>query len=240
MQNKESKTRRVMVHQTSLAAATAILQSQQMLLGKEGGIFFARTAPETDCKAQQRGTYLIADVYLGYTKLGVNSDVGSAAQNVNSILIKGNYGGFEYVSRDPNRVKNIRYLDGAKPPNYAVQMRKRMPLIYATTAQDAAKIIKYQKIPKEYRPDIAGNGRYFWDNIPDAKAHSKTGSQTFLVADVYFTKCYDKKRSLPKYHDYKFHDTFRGIYQNVHYYMVKYSNNIERIHYISGVRPPPI
>ena len=119
-------------------------------------------------------------------------------------------------------------------------MRKRMPLIYATTAQEAAKIIKYQKIPKEDRRNIAGKGRYFWDNIPDARAYSISGNEIFLVADVYFVDCYQNKKSFPKYHDYKNYNSFRGDYQNTHYYMVKFSKNIENIHYISGVRPPTI
>ena len=226
-----------MVHQTDPQAATAILQSQKMILGCEGGIFFARTLPETDVKACHHGSYLLADVYLGYTQLGSNNDVKAANQNVNSILIKGNYGGFEYVVRDPDQVKNIRYLDGIKPPNYVVQMRPRMPLIYGTTAQAAAQIIKDQKIPSESRPQIAGRGRYLWEDLPSARKFSITGTETFLAADVFFINCYEGQDSLPNIYDCKHHDTFRGDFQDTHYYMVKYSDQIENIHFIAGTRP---
>ena len=111
-------------------------------------------------------------------------------------------------------------------------MRLRMPLIYATTAQEAAKIIKDQRIPSENRPNIAGKGRYFWENIPDARTYSMTGTETFLVADVYFPNCYENRKSFPHNHHYKQHDTFWGDFENTHYYMVKYNDQIERIHYI--------
>lgn len=64
----------------------------------------------------------------------------------------------------------------------------------------------------------------------------KKGNETFLVADVYFPNCYNKNSNL-LVSDIQKYDTFRGKYKNANYYMVKSSAQIERIHYIGGVRP---
>ena len=111
----------------------------------------------------------MADVYIGKTAL----DTNFGPKGVTSILYTKYSTGKEYIVQDPDRVKNIRYLDGVRPKNDIVQMRLRMPLIYATTAKNAPEIIKNQKIPAENRQDIIGYGHYLWENVPDAKRYSK-------------------------------------------------------------------
>lgn len=237
----ENTTRRLMVHQTSPEAAASILASKRFMPSKTwdkiGSIYFAETVPETENKAQHKGTYLMADVYLGkYT--GTDTIFDGTNDNLTSIRhSKGTYNeGLEYIIKDPERALNIRYLDGIKPPGITVEMRDRMPLIYATNSNDAAEIIKSQKIPAENRPDIAGAGYYLWENIPDAKKYQINGAETFLVADVHFPYCYQSK-NLPKVYDLSKYSTFRGDYKDTHYYMVSNQYYITHIKYIAGVLP---
>ena len=147
-----------------------------------------------------------------------------------------------YVVQDSQRVKNIRYLDGTIPPGADINnitMRDRMPLVFAATAQDAANIIRLQKIPFENRPDIAGNGIYLWQNIPDARRFQLNGAETFLIAEVHFNdSCYENNNNLPSNHDLHKYETFRGNYQGTHYFMIKNPKRIEKIHYVGGTRPP--
>lgn len=241
----ENTTRKLMVHQTSPEFAASILTSKRFLPStawdQVGSIYFAETVPETENKAQHKGTYLMADVYLGrYT--GNDTIFNESNSNLTSIRHeKGTHSeGLEYIIKDPERALNIRYLDGVKPSGITVEMRDRMPLIYATSAQKAAEIIKTQKIPKENRADIAGNGYYLWENIPDARKYQingDNGAETFLVADVHFPYCY-QSQSFPNKSDYYNYKTFRGDYQDTHYYMVKNPYYIVHIKYIAGTLPP--
>lgn len=238
----ENITRKLMVHQTSPECAAAILSSQQFLPSQRwdqvGSIYFAENAPETENKAQKKGTYLMADVYLG-VNTGNDTDFQSTADNITAIRNeKGKYNeGLEYVIKDPNRARNIRYLDGIKPPGIIIEMRDRMPLIYATTKEKAAEILKNQIIPIENRPDMAGWGYYLWENIPDARKYSMSGTETYLAADVHFPYCFEENR-FPNHYEYKNFSSFRGDFQDTHYYMVRFKYTIVNIRYISGVRPP--
>ena len=237
----ENTTRRLFVHQTDPISAASILKSQRFnpsqKWDKVGSIYFAETAPDTDNKAQKHGTYLMVDVYLGLFQ-DQNTDFDNANDKITSIRNdRGKYDeGLEYVIKDPKRARNIRYLDGIKPPGITIEMRDRMPLIYATTAKNAMKIIKSQQIPIENRPEIAGNGFYLWENIPDARKYSKKGFETFLAADVHFPYCYESNK-LPNQNDYKNYKSFRGNFHDTHFYMVKNPYYIKNIHYISGIRP---
>lgn len=246
----EKKNRRTLVHQTSPEAAMSILTSKKFIPTQRWdwipSIYFSETAPDTDIQAQNFGTYLIADVYLGqYIANDTNffeiSNNTNGETNVTAIRnSKGNFNeGLEYVIKDPNRILNIRYLDGIKPDDNSFEMHDCMPLIYMTNPQEAAKIIETQKIPVENRNDIAGSGYYFWDNIPDArkyKINSTNESETFIIADVHFPSCFELDR-LPDQNDIQKYQTFRGKYQDTHYYMVKSDDCIEHIRYISGAFP---
>lgn len=235
----QNKTRRLLVHQTTPEAAAAIIGSQKFLPGREGGIFFARNAPETDRKARTKGTYLMADVYLGHTEHVTHNELKNKKSDSDSLILTEHESGKEYFVESSTRIKNIRYLDGIPPNGYNdVKFRNRMPLIYATTARKAADIIKNQRIDHENRDDIAGYGIYFWENIPDARNHSNTGKETFLAADVYFVKVYQSlKHPFPNKQEYNEFDTFRGNFQNTRYYMVKHNAQIEHLHFIGGMRP---
>lgn len=238
----ENRTRRLMVHQTDPHSAELILTSQRFNPSHNwdsvGSIYFAETAPETDNKAQRHGTYLMADVYLGVYR-GRETDFGAVDSKVTAILNeKGKYNeGREYIIKDPDRARNIRYLDGSKPPGIQIEFRDRMALIFATTAQKAAQIINDQKLPTENRQDIAGYGYYLWENIPDARRFSTDGTETFLAADVHFPFCFENRSGMPDQNDIAKYKSFRGVYQDTHYYMVKNPHYIEHIHYISGTRP---
>lgn len=98
---------------------------------KVGSIYFAETAPDTNNKAQKHRTYLMVDVYLGQFQ-DQNTDFDNANDKITSIRNdRGKYDeGLEYVIKDPKRARNIRYLDGIKPPGITIEMRDRMPLIY--------------------------------------------------------------------------------------------------------------
>lgn len=241
----ENTTRRLMVHQTSPEFAASILASKRFLPSQRwdqiGSIYFAETVPETENKAQHKGTYLMADVYLGrYT--GTDTKFDETNDNLTSIRhSKGTCNeGLEYIIKDPQRALNIRYLDGIKPPGITIEMRDRMPLIYATNSNEAAQIIQSQKIPQENRHDIAGRGYYLWENIPDARKYQINGSngaETFLVADVHFPYCFESQ-SLPNKNDLSNYKSFRGTYQDTHYYMVHNPHYIVNIKYIAGTLPP--
>lgn len=239
---KENKTRRVMIHQTDPQAAASILSSGIMRPGSGGAlgaaIYFCKTMDGCAMRACHHGTYLMADVYLGKTV--ANQSFGNTNNPTNfNAVVSGNQLPM-YVVQDSDRVKNVRFLDGTIPPGVDVNnitMRDRMPLVYVTTAQNAANIIKQQKIPFENRPDIAGNGIYLWANVPDAQRFQLNGSETYLVAEVYFNNsCYEGDK--PSYHDLHRYETFRGNYQGTHYFMIKNPKRIERIHYVGGTRPP--
>lgn len=238
---KESTRRRVMIHQTDPNAAASILNSGVMKPGASGAlggaIYFCKVMDGCDMRACHRGTYLMADVYLGKTVANQSFDSGNSGFDA---VVSGDKLPM-YVVKDSNRVLNIRYLDGIIPPNTDVNkitMRDRMPLVYAATAQDAANIIKTQKIPFENRPEIAGRGIYLWQNIPDAKKFQKNGAETFLIAEVYFNdSCYEKS-GLPNDYDLHKFETFRGDYEGTHYFMIKNPTRIERIHFVGGTRPP--
>lgn len=235
----QNKTRRLLVHQTTPDAAASILGSQQFLPGKEGGIFFARTAPETDKKARTKGTYLMADVYLGHTEHVSHNELKTKKSSSDSLILTEHESGKEYFVESSTRIKNIRYLDGIPPRGFdVIKFRKRMPLIYATTARKAADIIRDQRIDHENRSDIAGYGIYLWENIPDARNYSQSGNETFLAADVYFINVYQSlSHPFPTKKEYNEYDTFRGSFQNTRYYMVKHNAQIERLHFIGGIRP---
>lgn len=238
----ENSSRRLMVHLTDPQAAASILQSKEMRPGTGGvlgaGIYFCKTMDGCDWRALHHGTYILADVYLGRTEANLNlnnrpSHVGSTVSGDRLPM---------YVVNEPRRVKNIRYLDGTIPPNTDIndiEMRDRMPLIFAATPQDAANFIHRKELPMENRADIAGKGYYLWQNIPDARKYSHSGATTFLAADVYFVDCYEGRNQMPNAHDIKNHKSFRGNYNGTHYFMVKNPKNIDKIHYIGGVRPPP-
>lgn len=93
----------------------------------------------------------MVDVYLGQFQVQ-NTDFDNANDKITSIRNdRGKYDeGLEYVIKDPKRARNIRYLDGIKPPGITIEMRDRMPLIYATTAKNAMKKIKSQQIDLIY------------------------------------------------------------------------------------------
>ncbi|KAK8834947.1 hypothetical protein M9Y10_031487 [Tritrichomonas musculus] len=240
---KENPSRRLMVHQTDPNAAASILQSKQMRSGSGGalgaGIYFCKTMDGTDSRALHHGTYIMAEVYLGKTQKDLNLD--NRPDNVGSTVSGDRLP--MYVVNQSDRVLNIRYLYGTLPPGVDVnnvELRDRMPLIYAAPPQDAANIIRYQKIPEEDRREIAGKGHYLWLNVNDAKQNApKAGSTTFIAADVYFVDCFDNQNRMPGYHESKNYKSFRGNYKGTRYFMVKSNRNIARIHYIGGDRPPP-
>ena len=64
-----SANKRTLYHQTSLSVANSIVSSQLMMRGNEGlaasGIYFAKTAADTDRKAHEKGVILQATVLLG-------------------------------------------------------------------------------------------------------------------------------------------------------------------------------
>lgn len=240
---KENRSRRLMCHLTDPQAAASILKSQQMRPGTGGvlgaGIYFCKTMDGCDMRALHFGTYLLADVYLGKTEkdLNLNNKQQGTSSTVSGDKLP------MYAVNESDRVRNIRYLDGTIPPNTDVnkiEMRDRMPLIYAAEPQDAANIIRHQNIPEEDRSDIAGRGIYLWQNIPDAKKYSKPNATTFLAAEVYFNNSCCEGR-IPNKNDLYKYETFRGDYNGTHFFMVKgkYRKRIEKIHYIGGVRPPP-
>lgn len=235
----ENPTRRLMVHLTDPNAASSILKSKQMLPGSGGvlgaGIYFCKTMDGCDSRALHYGTYILAEVYLGKTEANLNLD--SRPQNVGSTVSGARLP--MYAVNETRRVKNMRYLDGTIPPNTNIndiEMRSRMPLIFAATPRDAAYFIKKQELPVENRPEIAGKGFYLWKNIPDARKYSKQGATTFLAADVYFNNCFEKSR-LPNHHELAQYSSFRGNYNGTHYFMVKNPVDIAKIHYIGGDRP---
>lgn len=236
----ENHSRRLMVHQTDPQAAANILSTQIMRPGSGGavgaGCYFCKSMDGCDSLALHNGTYLMADVYLGRTAPNANFG-NSSGGGFHSIIAHGTQTCPMYVVNDSNRVKNIRYFAGTRPPNITVQMRYRMPLIYATTKEEAEKIKNTQIIPKENRTDIAGEGIYLWENIPDAQRFAQHGAETFLVADVYFPNCFENFNQMPSHNDRDKYSTFRGNYQGTHYYMVKNIDQIERIHFIGGIRP---
>lgn len=238
-QPKQNKSRRLMIHLTDPQAAASILRSQTMLPGTGGllgaGIYFCKTMDGCQMRALHSGTYLIADVYLGKTEkdLNLNNKQKGTASTVSGDRLP------MYAVNESDRVKNIRYLDGVIPPGTNInniEMRDRMPLIFAAEPKEAASIIRYQKIPMENRSDIAGNGMYFWQNIPDAKKYSKSNATTFLAADVFFSNGYEGRK--PSQADLAKYETFRGDYNGTHYFMVLNPKRIEKIHYIGGTRPP--
>lgn len=239
---RENRSRRLMVHQTDPNAAASILNSKQMRTGSGGalgaGIYFCKTMDGTDARALHRGTYVMAEVYLGKTQKDLNlnnrpDDVGSTVSGDKLPM---------YVVNESDRVLNIRYLAGTLPPGADInnfELRDRMPLIFAAPPQEAANIIRYRKFPKEDRKDIAGYGIYLWQNVPDAQKYAKQGSTTFLAADAYFVECFSNMNKMPGYNDRKYHKSFRGMYNGTHYFMIKSNKNVDKIHYIGGVRPPP-
>ena len=238
---KQNKSRRLMIHLTDPEAAASILKSQQMRPGTGGvlgaGIYFCKTMDGCQMRALHHGTYLLADVYLGKTEKDLNLD--HKHQKTASTVSGDNLP--MYAVNESDRVRNIRYLDGNIPPNTNInhiEMRDRMPLIFAAEPNEAANIIHKQIIPTEDRPNIAGKGMYLWQNIPDAKKYSKSDATTYLAADVFFTNGYEGKSRMPSQIDINNYETFRGDYNGTHYFMVKNPQRIEKIHYIGGTRPP--
>lgn len=240
----ENPTRRLMVHLTDPDAAASILKTRTMRPGTGGllgaGIYFCKTMDGCDWRALHHGTYILAEVYLGKTEADLNLD--NRPQDVHSTVSGDRLP--MYVVNEPDRVKNIRFLDGTFPPKTNVndiELRSRMPLIFVASPQDAANFIENRSLPVENRPEIAGKGFYLWQNIPDAKKFAKGGSATYLAADVYFNNCFEghKLKKMPSQADIASHDSFRGIYNGTHFFMVKNPKDVDKIHYIGGVRPPP-
>lgn len=104
-------------HQTDRAATNGILQTQRFLRGKGGlaggGIYFAKTAQETQRKALHTGVMLKADVSLGRIKDIQRGDSSIThfklkKEGYDSVCIQGRASGLEYVVYNYDQVRNIR------------------------------------------------------------------------------------------------------------------------------------
>lgn len=235
--NHMSKTRVVVVHQTSKSNAESIFAVKKLLPspGSRGtGIYACYDAPTTDRKCRGgKGTYLLIDFYLGRSEKDIHLDQYPSYDST----INTKFNGDEIIVRDSNRALNFRYLKGVKPSYMYIEMRPRMTLIFGTTRSKARQIISDQELPKENHPDIADIGYYLWPDIPSASKYGNSGNETFLVADVFFTKPFENKSYFPTRSDYMEYDSFRGVYKDTCYFMVKYPQRINNIHYIDGKKP---
>ena len=108
-------------HQTSSAAATAILSTQLMLPGRTGlvggGIYFAKSPVDTYHKAIQKGETLKCQVKLGRSKLVPPSGDRSitrdslALEDYDSVLVH-RPGGDEYVVYDSSQIVSVERRNG--------------------------------------------------------------------------------------------------------------------------------
>lgn len=108
---------KILYHQTSPQAASAIMASQRMLRGSEGlaggGIYFAESPRETFGKAHEHGVILSCKVLLGRVRTIPSS--GDRYVNFGSLLESGydsvlipRPGGTEYVVYNSDQVPSIR------------------------------------------------------------------------------------------------------------------------------------
>ena len=234
----ESKTRKILVHQSSLTNVISMFNEKIIRPGQSGsrgkGIYACYNAPLTNRKARCNGTCIYFDGYLGKHEYNINLDKCPQYNSTTNTT----FNGHEVVIRSSDRALNFKYLKGDKPYNASFEMRPRMTLLYPTSKYNARRYIRDQEIPIEDRPDIAGRGHYFWVDVPSAQKNALYGSETILVADVYFTNPYENRSCLPNLiHDYPKYESFRGEYRDTYYFMVKYSERIKNIQYIDGVDP---
>jgi hypothetical protein len=114
-------------HQTDVATAKIILQTQQMKPGNGGvaggGIYFATTPELTGHKAHRHGVILEATVALGRIHtLEAAGDPSMTLQNLQSLgfdsvcIARPVLRGQEYVVYDPKQVLSIRWHAPASPP----------------------------------------------------------------------------------------------------------------------------
>lgn len=234
-----------LIHQTDLACAEQIISSQKMLPGAKGlygaGIYFANTIEATDLKAHKRGVYLIADVYLGkYTKIS-KQEALSGHFNVQKIQSDGYTSIFGYkmptgreiIVFDPERVKNIKYIYGARPKAVFTTDRERITLFFVTSCQNASQIVESQRIPKIRGP--CGNGYYMFDTITDAKNTNivNDAKETYLAADVHMKK-YMSLDNGDVIEAHGNHKSFKANVGGMNVFILKESKLIEHIHYCGG------
>ncbi|KAK8898474.1 hypothetical protein M9Y10_000763 [Tritrichomonas musculus] len=121
-----------------------------MLPGAKGlygaGIYFANTIEATDHKAHRRGVYLIADVYVGKYKEISKAEAISGNFNVQQIQSNGYaciFGyrmptGREIIVFDPELVRNIKYVYGARTQAVFATDRERITLFLVVSKESAS------------------------------------------------------------------------------------------------------
>ena len=243
-QNK-SIHRLTLIHQTDVASAKSIIESQRMNPGSPNGdfgagIYFANTTNATDLKANHRGTYICADVYVGKFYPCPDSDRPMLKANMQAIKDSGFNSvigfqlshGREIVAFESSQVKNIKYCLGVRPDVSFRTKKKRLALFIVTNRNDASKIVSNQMVPKSQGP--FGFANYFFDSITDAlNVHA---DETYLMADVkmidfHLLKSGDKVDSKKMPAKYR---SFYGWIGNIQYFVIKDPKLISNIHFCGG------
>lgn len=234
-------------HQTTAKCANSIIQNQVIYPSQaEGsyfgpGIYFANNVEATDQKAHNRGVVLVADCYLGKTYIFPREEKDLVKKNqkllrdngFKSLICYHLRTGREIVIFDPKDVCNIKYAYGEKPTIYRSLDRDRIVLFFVTDYKSAEDIYKSQKIPKINGP--FGLGRYMFESITDALTFSQN-QETFLAADAHIKNPLELNHPININSDKKAqkYKTFKGIHNQITYYVFKKSYNIEHIHFCGG------
>lgn len=246
--------RKVLIHQTDLPSAEAIIGSQRMIPGSKGmygpGIYFGNTVGACDFKALKKGVYLAVEVDPGLTK-PISKEEANAKDMYHDLsqsqqLISQGFTavcgyhqptGREFVIYDPSRIISIKYCYGIRPQTpfpkeYGKDLTTAI-LFWVTDRQTASKIVE-QKHHRKYNGPF-GNAYYLFDSITDA-IQVLGNQETFLAADLDVSRlCHfrpGQKLSTPRI---PHHCTaYVGIEQGVKYYITNDSRNITNIHFCGG------
>lgn len=246
--------RKVLIHQTDIGAAEAIIGSQKMIPGSKGmygpGVYFGNSVDACNLKALKKGVYLAVEVNPGKTKpiskeeanaLNMYNDLSQYQKLINQgfTAVCGYHQptGREFVLYDPNRIISIKYCYGQRPqtPFPKVYGKDLMTavLFWVTNRQNAGAIVE-SKHHKRYDGPF-GNAYYLFDSITDA-IQVLGNQETFLAADMDVSKlCTLRPGQNLSSHKLPHHCTaYVGTHNGIKFYMTRESKYIENIHFCGG------
>ena len=246
--------RKVLLHQTGLQAAEAIIGSQKMLPGSKGmygpGVYFGNSIGSCDLKALNKGVYLVAEVEPRKTKpiskeeanqLNMYNDLSVSqklmAQGFTAVCGYHQPTGREFVLYDPSLIISVKYCYGTRPTTpfpkeYGKDLLTAV-LFWVTSKNNAQQIGSSQRMCKYNGP--FGLGYYLFDSITDAI--QELGQQeTFLAADMDVSKlCTLRPGQTLHSHSLPHSCTsFVGTANGIKYFMVKDPKYITSIHFCGG------
>lgn len=236
----------VLIHQTDLPSAEAIISSQTMLPGSDGcfggGIYFANTIEAASQKAIRKGVFLVAEVYLGKFYPCPLNEYQSARSGKQTLILNGYQGvvgyqisnGREIVAYNSSQVKNIKYCYGPQRPQAVFRAKvPKLVLFLVTNKNEASQIVNSQNIKKTN--GAFGRAVYLFDSITDAlQIHQN--EETFLACEVKM-KDFFKLKKIVDVNSHKVPQnskTFYGTVNNIQHFVIKDKRLIKNIHFCGG------